>query len=179
MKHRVGRRQRDVLVPAAIAVGVDPVEIGDLRDGRGAGVVVVIDDARTCVVRDVDQELVTGENRTGGRDRCVGVPFLRPGQRMGRVRCHHHQRKAVRAAHEFAVFVGDQQRRIVHVKVVELDAQLCQGLRLDVGPRGDRTGLLAVQQVTCRQRTQTHTINGVPHDVFPPKHMVRRVRGIV
>ena len=58
---------------------------------------------------------------------------------------------AVRTEDQIAVCVGRQQRRVMHVEVVQLDAQEFESVRLDLGPVGDGAVERAARRLSVEQ----------------------------
>ena len=198
----VHRGQGDVLVAAAIAGDQMPVEqlvvIGagvlgvDPEDADGG--VRIGDQTRVGggVVRDVSEELMPGPERVGGDgDASPGV--RRRVAFEEHVAWQHELREPVGPGLEMAVGIGEQQRRVEHVLVDEVDAELGRGLCLDVGPVADVANLLAgdavgagraepaVEHVTVRKRPQLRGLPGrghVHHHVLTQEDLMGRMRGV-
>ena len=179
--------QADVLVAAAVAVDEvaveqlvvigadrlrpaigDAVVVGHQLHPRRHRVVVVVVGAGRGGMRDVVEEGVVGAH---------GVGRQRHAQAAVGARIAFDQSgggddldEAVRAADEFAVAVGRQQRHVEDVGVAQLDAQQLGGLLLHFGPVAGSVG--AVEQASGSQRLAVH------HRVLAQEDLVRRVRGI-
>ena len=197
VKQVVHRRQRDVLVAAAVAgdeVRVEQVAVVrarrlTARDGAEVADQSVSNSGQTRVrhrvMRDVVEELMIGVQRRGGdvdteAAVCRRIALEERGRGGGP---DHELRESVRAGLEVAVLIGQHQWHVEDVRIDQMDPELGRRLRLHLAPITDvadvvagdsgaaRRAEAAVEHFAVRDRHRGRS----GHRVLPQEHLVRRM----
>ncbi|MNF49995.1 hypothetical protein D3C84_312800 [compost metagenome] len=188
-------RQADVLVDPAVAgdvVGIKQFVVVGACNHRptsnsvgigGKQIAVLIH--RHGVVRDIDEELVTG---TQGIIQADTEPAI--GCRVAldqHIALHDHLREAVDALDEVAIGIGGEQRHVVEVGIGQIDPEDVARLRLDYRPSGHAAKLYIVQSTELTIRPQIavgdqppgrYRCTGTIELIGTQEHLVRRVRAV-
>ena len=184
VEHVVDGGQADVLVAAAVTGHEMRVEqlvvvvpsgrrdrvVGKAECGVGVGCLAL----RPRVVRDVVEEGVTGADCQRGVDRCAGCARgnrRRDRRRAARVR-HDLREAGIRVRDELAILVGQQERDVEDVLIVERDPEHRLRLCLDLRPVGKAT------RGTVEEPAGRNGLAGCVEHVLAVEHLVRRVRRV-
>ncbi|MND48897.1 hypothetical protein D3C80_398290 [compost metagenome] len=191
VENRVDGGQADVLVDPTVAgdvVRVEQLVVVGACGHRAAGNEVGIGRQwrtglavhRAGIVRDVDEELVTGADRQRCVDRRQRIALNQAGR-------GHDLRKAVRPPNEVAVRVGRQQRQVEDVEIVEINAKHVARLRLHHFPGGhpadfDVVGsteqAIGAQVTIGDQLAGRHRLAGGIEFIGTQEHLVRGMRAV-